>query len=536
MTPDDLPPPGGDRPQSALAGRREILASGVWIAASTLVPFLATAALSVVAGRVLGAELLGQQSLISFTGTLLAALLLTSLTDASIRSLAAARSSSAESPGALERWTFWAHLAAGAVTAAALVGVGVLRGEFLSAWLVLALTVLLDALAWAWCSRIVARDGWGPVARRRLVSQVLSVVLGVAAVLGGLGITGIFLGAMTATVVLLVLLRPIVPRPVVQRSDGLPRPLLRLWLMFAAGALLSQVVSGRVEILFLGAYADGVAIAQYSVAVMLVTSAVTLPAALAGAAMPVVAAASGGGEHERAREAFVRALRVTAVLSLPLTAVIVAVGPAFVVGLYGEEFREAGQLTRVVAIGAVIIPCGRLATAYWSGLGQLRLPILAGSVGAALEIGLALALIPDFAARGAVSATLVGQGMAAALLVVLSWRALGRVALGVRGWLAAAAASTVAALAGSAAAALGGLLGAVAGGVSTVLVFLLLAVLLGRLGAPLLDTRDGDWLVNTLPQRCAPLVRPLVSARSPGTASPTAADPAADARPGGLAG
>jgi O-antigen/teichoic acid export membrane protein len=514
VTSQDLPPHvGTEQAAAAPAGRRAIMASGVWVGLSTVVPLLGTAALSVVAGRVLGAELLGQQSLISFSGALLTALLIVSLTDASIRTLAALRRSAADRVASLERWTFRVHAATGVLTGGALAGYGLLRGEFVSAWLVLALTVVLDGMAWGWSSQIIARDGWGPVARRRLITQVLAMVLGIAAVLAGLGITGIFLGAAAATLVLLVLLRPIVPRSTRRQGPALPRPVLRLWLLFAVGAALTQVVSGRIEILFLGVFATGEAIAYYSVAVMLVTSAVALPASLASAAMPAVAAASGAGELVRAQEAFVRALRVTAVLSLPLTALIVAVGPAFVVGLYGSEFVRAGELTRYVGLGAVVIPCGRLAAAYWSGLGRLRLPIVAGLIGACLEITLALVLIPRFGASGAVATTLAGQGVAAALLVALSWRSIGRIALGLRGCLAAAAASLGAAAAGTAATAPGGLPGAVTGGLATVAVFVVLAALLGRLGAPLLDEADERWLAGSLPGRFAVLLRPLTRSR-----------------------
>ncbi len=504
---DPQPPPG------LPPGRRAILASGMWVAASTLVPFLATAGLSVVAGRVLGPELLGQQSLVAFTGTLLSALLLTSLTDASIRSLSAAHASHPAGLAALQRWSLWAHLSAGAAVAAVLIGVGLLRGQLAAAWLAMAATVALDALCWAWSSRSIARDGWAPVARRRLVTQILAVVLGIAALLGGLGVAGIFLAAAAASAVLLLLLRSEARSTRAPRGPGLPRQgMRRLWLVFAAGAALAQIVSGRLEILFLGAYQSGTAIAHYSVAAMLVTAAVTLPAALAGAAMPAVAAASGTGDTARSQEAFVRAMRVTVLLSLPLTALIVTVGPAVVLAVYGEAFAEAADLTRVIGLGAVLIPAGRLATSYWSGRGLLRLPIAAGLVGAVVEISLALALIPRFSASGAVVTTLAAQGAAAVVLVALTWRSLGRAPLDPRGWCAGAAASGLAGVSGAAAVAAGGLPGVLAGGAATVLVFAAAAWALGLVGMPLLDTADAAWLAGALPLRLGVLVRPLTRA------------------------
>jgi hypothetical protein len=225
---------------SKLTGRRHIFNSGVWMAVSSIVPFLATAALSVVAGRVLGAQLLGEQSLIAFVGALVAAVAVTSLTDASIRHLAATRAGAPQDVGPFERWTLRAHLGTGLAAALVIVGVGVVRGEHLDAWLVVAGSVLLEALAWAWSSRIISQDGWAPVARRRLLTQLLAVGLGTAAVLAGFGITGIFVSNALATIVLLALLRPITPRAEGAGRMVLPRPVLSLWAFFVGGALLTR--------------------------------------------------------------------------------------------------------------------------------------------------------------------------------------------------------------------------------------------------------------------------------------------------------
>lgn len=503
---DGLPDPLTPRP---VQGRRQIFASGVWIAVSTIVPFLATAVLSVVAGRILGAELLGQQSLIAFAGQLGSALIVTSLTDACIRWLAAYRTGEPERVPGLERWTMRAHAVVGLVPALVLLTIGLTRGAYAAAWAIVAASVFLDALGWGCSSRIIARDGWAPVAQRRLVTQVLAVALGVLAVVAGYGITGIFAANLIGSLVLLILLRPLLKRSDAKVIDRFPRPVVRLWVIFAGSAVLTQVVGGRIEILFLGAFTNGEQIAHYTVALMLVATAMTLPGAIAGASMPAIAAASGAGDIARASEALSRAMRISAVLSLPLTAGIIAAGPAFIVALYGDEFREAASLSRYVALLAVVVPCGRLTSSYWSGLGRLRLPVIAGIAGAVLEVALALALIPRFEAGGAVAATLVGQGTAALVGITLTWRAIGSMPVRLRGWLTCAVASAIATVAGMAAAQGGGLLGAVTGGLTVCAVFLVLAVLAGRAGLAILDDEDGRWLRYALPARLSPLVRTL---------------------------
>jgi O-antigen/teichoic acid export membrane protein len=481
----------------------------VWIAVSTTVPFLATAALSVVAGRVLGAELLGQQSLIAFVGQLLSAVAIMSLTDACIRWLSAYRTGEPDRVAGLERWAMWAHLAAGVLAAGLLIAIGLARGTYVSAWAVVAATIVCDAVGWGRACRVIARDGWGPIARRRLITQLLAVGLGILAVLAGLGITGIFLANLVGSVVFVVMLQPLLQRAHTRSPHAHARPIVRLWLVFAGGAVLTQVVGGRIEILFLGVFASGEQIAHYTVAVMLVMSALTLPTALAGASMPAIAAATGAGDTDRARASLSRALRISAVLGLPLAAAIVAAGPPLILALYGDQFVEAAELSQYVALLAVIVPCGRLASSYWSGLGRLRIPVVAGIVGAVLEVGLSVALIPQFGARGAVAATLVGQSTVAAIATTLTWRTLGDVRLRVRGWIVCAAASALAAVAGIAVAGLGGLVGAAAAGLTTAVVFAALALLAGKLGSPVLDAEDARWLRDALPHRLGPLVRAL---------------------------
>lgn len=502
-------PPGV--PASGIEGRRAIFASGTWIAASTLLPYLATAALSVVAGRLLGAELLGQQSLIAFVGALIAAVVINSLTDASIRWLAATRTADPEAVPSLARWTTRGHLLAGVISGAVLAGIGVARGEYVTAWLIVAGTSVIDAYSWGWSSRIIARDGWAPVARRRLLTQSVGVGLGIVAVIAGLGIEGIFAANAVATVLLLALLRPLVEPARGPAGRPWHRPVVAMWGLFAFLAVLSQIVSARIEIVFLGIYADGDEIAQYSVAVMLVTAAIVLPSALAGASMPAVAAAAGEGDTERASRSLSRALRVASVISLPLTALVVASGPSFIVGLYGDDFTRAGELSRYLALAALVVPCGQLASNYWSGLGRLRLLVVAGVCGAIVDLGAAFAFVPDLGAAGAVIASLAGQGTAEGLILILTWRALGRPSLGGRGWATGLVLSTAAAGAGVWAAAPGGLLGAVTAGLATTVVFVVLALVAGRLRLPLLGAEDGEWLRDSLPIRLRSLVRPLIA-------------------------
>lgn len=490
---------------SASVARQEIMSSGVWLAASSLAPLVATAALSVVIGRVLGADLLGQQSLIAYGASLSGAVLVGSLTSATIQSLAARRDDkeSASTTG----WVVVTHAVLGLAAGLLLIAYGLLRGQFVAAWLVVALSGVLDAVGWGYAAKLIATDGWRPVARRRLVAQLAAIVLGLGAVLLGMGITGVFAANSLASAGLLLSVRAATTAPAAPMTV-LPKAVARLWGVFAAGAVLTQIVAKRIEFVFLAAYSTASEIAAYSITATLVSVAIIVPSAMAGAAMPSVAAAIGLGDHRRAQASLGSAIRVTAVASLPLAAVLVAAGPAAVTGLYGSNFLRAAGLVPLAALGAVVAPVSQLCTTYWAAVGKLRVPLSAGVAGGCVDLVVAFWLIPEHGAMGAVIASLSGQVVTAIGTVALTWRAVGRFRLGLPGWLATIGAATVAAVAGRLCSDLVGklLLGSIVGSIVCLVVFVLMSALLRRLRAPTLGVQDGAWLMGTLPQFVAPII------------------------------
>ena len=503
-----------------LRGRRAVLASGAWVAVSQLLPFLATGVLSVVAGRVLGPDLLGKQSFIAFVAALVAALAIGSLTDATIQTLAATVGRGEDDRVWDEAWPVRAHGLVGLVVGVLLAAYGFLLDQFLVAWLLVGLGALVDALGWGYAAPVIATSGWGPVARRRLVSQLCAVALGVAAVIVGWGVTGIFAANVLASVGLLAWSRAAVPSERAPRRGRapwtLPVPVRRTWLVFALGEVLTQVVGRRIELLFLAASSTTSEMAAYSIAVMVVSAAATVPASLAGAAMPRVAAALGAGQHELAHAALGRALRVTAVASLPLTAVLVAVGPPLVRGFYGGDFGRAADLVPLLALSVLAAPCGYLCAAFWSAAGSVRLAVLAGLVGGAVDLLLAFLLVPHQGAVGAACASVAGQALDAVVLVALTCRAVRGIRLGARAWSAALLVAGLAASAGTAAAHMSvGLPAAALALVTVVAVLLAASAIATALRRPLLDSADVEWLSGTLPPPLSRWVTRLLLVRVP---------------------
>ncbi|ROP43696.1 polysaccharide biosynthesis C-terminal domain-containing protein [Pseudokineococcus lusitanus] len=497
--------------------RSSVLRGGVWSAAANILPMGSTLALSVVISRVLGAEVLGEQSLVAYVASLMVSVLIYSFTMASVQLVAAAGGAGDRARLAhLGRWSMGAHLLGGLVAVVVLVGTGLGRDSYNLIWYLAAATAFVDAVGWGLASRHIAQHGWSATSARRLVSQALTPLLGIAAVLLGAGVAGVFATQLLVSLGLLVALRRLERRDPLPSPAGLPAPaalpVVRLWSLFALAALVTQVVDRRLELVFLDLYRTSVEVAQYSVAFNVVGIALVVCSSLVAASVPAVAAAHGAGEHDRVVSGMSRAARVLAAVSVLLAAGVAAVGPAVVLAFWGaEEYTEAAGVVRLLAIGLVVTPLGALCTAYWTGTGRLRPVLVCGGTGAVVDIALAFLLIPDHGTSGAVVATLSGQGSAALLIIGHTLRtglplrirptALLRVAL--VAVVAGVGASAVTAVLASA------WLGLVLGGGTFVV---LAAVGLRLVG--LLDPEDGRWLAETLPGPAARGLRLLTPARS----------------------
>lgn len=436
----------GSRRESESATRR-VLSGGIWNALSEVLPMLTAMALSVAAARALGADQLGRQSVIAFTEAALTSLLVTSMTDATIRTLAAQLGAGdVLGAAAVRRWSMAAHAISAVVVALVLVGVGAASGADQAAWCIVAVSTLLAAGCWAVTAQIVPERGWQPIAVRRLFALLVAPLLGIPAVLAGLGIPGIFAANAVASAGLLLSLRRVRPHVGSAGWGPPPRRLLQLWAAFALYEVVTQIVARRIEFIFLARYSSAHEVAMYSIPFMVVTAASAAPLAVAAASMPAVASAVGRGDLDRASERFTWALRMASLVALPMTAAIIGLGPTAVTAVYGGEFSRAADLVPWAALGVVLAPAGQLCISYWVGLGRLRPLIVAGLIGGAIDLGLALALIPGHGAAGAVVANLAGQSVAAVLLLAATLQALRPVDLRLGRWTATATASSVGAL------------------------------------------------------------------------------------------
>nr|WP_269779127.1 polysaccharide biosynthesis C-terminal domain-containing protein [Propioniciclava soli] len=475
----------------------------MWYAASQFVPFLGTAALSVVAGRMLGAERLGLQSLIAYMEAALFAVIVQSATTSCIRALGDRYGAEDEAGQiAMSWWTIRFHLVVGAFGGLLLFGYSLLRHDGELSWGLAAVSILATSAGWAWGAIIVAARGWKAIGQRRLVSQLAAAVLAIGAILLGGGIEWIFAANIVASLWLAWTLR--------RASRGIPRarsyrPTARFWPFYGMAALsqlIAQVAVQRSEFLVLDWFSSKDEIAMYSIAFMLVTVAVSIPAALTSAVMPEIARAAAAGHLDRLRDNLARALRVMLQGGVVMALGVAALGLDAVVIVYGEQFRRAGELTVLSALGLLAVPAWQLCSDYWTGRGMLRPVLVTGAFSGAVGIAVAIVLAPHFGAAGAVAAKLVSQFLMAVLLVGYTWHAHGRLRFLTWGWVRLLAACTTTGIVAH----------YLVVGMSPVVGLLVAAVVVAvGLAVSLLvlrplEVEDAEWLAAILPSRMGPLL------------------------------
>src|SRR5690606_6354335 len=146
-------------PVNEMAGRRGALVGGLWNAAQMVLPLLGTTALSIALGRVLGPDLLGEQSLISYSDALLAGVLVMSLQTATLQMMSVSlgsRNTATDSTYAW--WGMVGQVVNGLLYAAILIGDG-LTTEYQLAWILAGITGFVNAVGWGYATRVIAHSG-----------------------------------------------------------------------------------------------------------------------------------------------------------------------------------------------------------------------------------------------------------------------------------------------------------------------------------------------------------------------------------------
>ncbi len=471
-----------------------------WNVSLGLVPQLYLLVVSIAAGRFLGPELFGRQSFIAFAELSIVTLLGLPITVSLQRFTASVLGEGR--PGAvrvLSRSALWvaiplAALAAGVMSVLALAG-----AKPAAAWVLAGVTAAFLLVQGVPQAVLAGHQRWRPMAMVGLITGAISTAGVVAVLAAGGGIRGMFAVEAIAVMLSLAWMSILVARlnvsEHVQGKDASApvHAMFRYAGVSSIGVGLSLVVWNRSEFLFLNHYSSDSQIGFYSIAFAAITALSMIPRQIGGTLVPAVATLQGAGEMDRVRTGFARALRLGLTVAFVLTAGAAALGPELLKLVYGADFNAVGPILLILVAPFPAIAIFQLAGAMVAGMGHLRILVIAGAVGGAVDIGLAFALIPHFDAVGAAISNSIAQLVVGVPPFIYSQRLVG----GVRWEFARVAAVAAAAATGGLAAwgcvyAIGGIAGIAVGAALGLLAFSLVAR-----GLRIFTAADALWLEKT---------------------------------------
>jgi len=487
---------------------RSVLRGGFWYTASRLVPQLYSLVISIAAARFLGPEGMGHQSFIAFTEISLVVLFGNGFFLALMRSVG--ETLGRDRPEALRgllRWGWRVQGVSAAVGAAILVVSAELGASPRAAWLLAAVVCLVAILHTVPSAVIIGMQRWRQAAIVGLATGVVGTISTIAVLWAGGGITGMFAVEAAVSAVNLLwtgllarraLAAVAAPTRRTQQANGVAADLRREAMRFAmfttASEALTYVVDRRSEVFFLAAYSTSTQIALYSIVFSTMTALIQIPIAMATAISPAIATLFGAGAVERIRSGYARALRLLLLVTLPLTAAGLAVGPALLRVVYGSRYRDTGPVFLIILAAFPLVPLAGVASALLTGIGRGRILLFASAAAAAVDVALAALFVPGHGAKGAAIANVGGQVVAATLLLSSAHRLTGRLRLEPEALLRAAVAATVAGFVGWLPVSLvGGAVGVGVGALAAAAVFGFLAAALR-----ILPRDDAAWLEHAV--------------------------------------
>ena len=239
----------------------------------------------------------------------------------------------------------------------------------------------------------------------------------------GFGLVGLALGNIVGTLMATALQRrraqSIYPSAGAPVPDAVRTDMRAFLVPLSIVVVLDALVWDRAEIFFLRLWVDPHEIAFYSLAFGLATKAMIVGEISTGALLPTFATLHGRQAFDEFRQVYRMALRNVLLVGMPVAAALGALAPSVVTLLYGHDYRPVATLLSVMLVVYTFTATRKVAWAALRGLGDRRWGVTATSVAAALNIGLAILLIPRFGTWGAVMANTAAQLVATTIAFVV---------------------------------------------------------------------------------------------------------------------
>jgi O-antigen/teichoic acid export membrane protein len=474
-----------------------LLGGSAWSAASLIIPQFYVVATSILAARFLTPSEMGRQSYIAFIS-----LSLTYLATAGVPT--AFQRVGAEALGRGEHgqlaylltWSRRIEVVAAALAGGVMGAAAALGSEPRAAWLFAGGVCVIGVLQSVPASALAVLQRWRGISVTGIVIGAVSTIAVAIVLAAGGGITGMFavefavwsVGLGVSWWLAREAMAELRARPV--RSMELRRRAISWALASTFTGILAFVVWRRSEFFFLNAFSTDREIAMYSIAFAAMTALMKPPEAVGMVLSPAFATMSGARQAERISARYARGIRMILLLSLPLTAFAMAIGPAAIELAYGSAYSDAGTLFLIMAPTLPLLSLMGVSRGLIAGVGRQRSLISVGIFAAVTNVLLAVVLISHYDATGAAVSNAAAQVLAVGAYIALARKLAGSARI----TFAAVARNAVAAAAAGGAAwaacsALGGVAGAVAGIVVFFAAYLGLAMLLG-----VIPRGDADWL------------------------------------------
>lgn len=426
---------GGGPPSSAATATTaaSVTRGGLWVTVALVLPQLYTLVVSIAAARYLGPQGMGRQSFISFVEISLASIFTSGLTVSLMRYVGETLGQGRpEVVRGLVVWAWRLVLTGGVPAVAVMVGIGLSGSTPQAAWYLAGVVSFMIILQTVPNAALAGTQRWRQSTTPGVVTGAVAVPATVGVLAAGGGITGLFAVEAAVAAANFVWTAMLARRALAGLSDAhtsAPRELKRDVLVYtglmASGVVLTFVVWKRSEFIFLDHYSGDSQIAYYSIAFAAVNALSILPGVVSNVISPAFATLHGAGQRERVRSGYARSIRLLLLVSLPVTAGALAVGPQTVELVYGHDY--AGVRTPLLIMLAVfpLVALSGGASALMVGLGRRLVPGVVGGAAALVTLGLNWLLVPPHGATGAALANSGGQVAATVPIVIYAVTTIG---------------------------------------------------------------------------------------------------------------
>jgi O-antigen/teichoic acid export membrane protein len=388
----------------------------LWYGLVTVIGLLSGLAMSVVLARGLGPALMGDFTFLAWMERTLEATALLGFGVALVRYSAEALGRGEPGVargliGLLFRW----ELVSVTIVMTATVAAALLLAPAHLRWPVIVLAVALIPIT---TESFFMRATYGAqrydlTAQVSTIKMTLQMTVSVVAVMMGAGLFGLILVQCLAVLVSCALQTrgalSLYPREAAPVPEKTRAELRRYLVSFSLVGVLETFVWERSEVLFLKLWLPSEETAFYSLAFGLATRAMILPSIFVGALLPALASLHGARDDREFARVYRTSLRSVALVGAPIAAVSAGVAPALVALLYGDSYGPVALLLRILVAVSLLGVMRDVAWAALRATASRRAAVMAASVTAVIDLGLAALLVRSHGTMGAVIANTAAQ-------------------------------------------------------------------------------------------------------------------------------